>query len=202
MALKRKGSAAKDISGRKAAVPKAGPKARRAKSEAEAIRAAVEEHGKRGRPKPSRRAGKVNTFQYKEPPAKEPEPEPMWSPYLREPHELEAFRRELPPEQQSLAANLFKMDCPHEVREVTASITPLDPSAREEWWKCPRCWYSAKKQGKLSELRAEWNSYCPEGYDMWEWADMFTKDKTLWRFIYDEAEHMLVADVLGSKEAA
>ena len=200
MALKQKGK--HNISGRKAAVPKAGPKKRRAKSEAEAIRAAVEEHGKRG-VRVSRRAGKVNTFKYKEAeaPAK-PEPVEQWVPYLREPHELETYRRELPYDLQPFAAKLFKMECGHIDREVTAMKAPLDPSEREEWWRCPRCWYSAKKQTYLRELQAEWASYCPDGYDMWEWMDMFTKDRSLWRFIYEEAEVELVDIALGREEAA
>lgn len=47
-------------------VPKAGPKARAAKTEADAIRAAVEEHTVRGRKKATRRAGRVRSYTYKE----------------------------------------------------------------------------------------------------------------------------------------
>ena len=201
MGLKRKGKSAKDISGRKAAVPKAGPKKRRARTEEEAIRAAVEEHGKRG-VRPARRAGKVRTYTYKEPPAKVPEPEPMWTPYLREPIELERYRRELPTDLQPMAAKLFKMECDHPEKEVVSVIAPLDPSERRSQWRCNRCHCLGNTAGKMRMLYEEWLTYCPEGYDMWEWADMFTKDKSLWRFIYEEAEHMLVADVLGSEEAA
>lgn len=202
MALKRKG----DISGRKATTPKAGPKARRAKSEAEAIRAAVEEHGRRG-VKASRRAGKVDTYHYKEPTtaeaaAKDGGESFVWKPYLREPHALEQYRRELPEDMRPHAAKLFKMECDHAEREVTSVLAPLDPSKREEWWRCENCWHSDKKQSKTAELRHEWHGYCPEGYDMWEWADMFTKDKTMWRYIYEEAEYLLVAEVLGRQEVA
>jgi hypothetical protein len=200
MALKKKGHG--NISGRKATTPKAGPKARRAKSEAEHIREAVEEYGVRG-VRPSRKAGKVRSYRYKEaPPTPEETPVEGWQPYLREPHELVAYRSELPEDLRPHAAKLFKMECEHTVRDITAVNAPLDPSEREEWWRCRRCWYSAKKTGINATLREEWNSYCPEGFDMWEWADMFTKDRTMWRFIYEEAEYALVADVLGSEEAA
>lgn len=195
MALKQKGQ--RNISGRKASVPKAGPKKRRAKNEAERIREAVEEHGKRGI-KPARRAGKVNSFQYKESeaPAKVEEPD-TWKPYLRMPHEFVAFKDALPEDLQPMAAKLFTMQCDHMEREITAVIAPLDPSKREEWWRCERCWYSAKKQSKTTNLMAEWNSYCPEGMDMFDWEDMFTRDKGMWRFIYEEAEYDLVAEVLA-----
>jgi hypothetical protein len=46
-------------------VPKAGPKARAAKTEADAIRAAVEEHTVRGK-KATRRASRVRSYTYKE----------------------------------------------------------------------------------------------------------------------------------------
>jgi hypothetical protein len=41
-------------------------------------------------------------------------------------------------------------------------------------------------------LEAEWRSLCPDGYDMFEWEDLFGKDKSLWSFILEEVEISMV----------
>jgi hypothetical protein len=37
-------------------------------------------------------------------------------------------------------------------------------------------------------IQAEWMQYRIEGYGMTEWGELFTKDKTLWLFILEEAQ--------------
>jgi hypothetical protein len=173
-------------------VPKAGPKKRRAKAEEELIREAIDQHGTRP-VKGTRRSGKVRTFTYEgrgvtEAPA---QPQEGWQPYLREPFELEEYRRSLPADLQPHALRLFKAECDHQW-VVAGTKAPLDPNGREDWLGCERCAILVKRAGVIAMLRDEWRQYCPEGYDMFTWDDLFTKDKTLWRFIIEEVEDELV----------
>lgn len=184
------------------AVKKAGPKKKRAKAEEELIRQAIEENRSRGGPKGKpRRAGKVRSYRYKE--AAKPEPQPAeerWRPYERNyPFEFGEYEQSLPEDLRPFAVKLYKAECPHSRWEVVTVQAPLDPAQREQHVRCHRCWYTAKQQGRMRMLYEEWMSLAPEGYDHFDWGDLFTKDKTLWRYIYEEAEHALVSDVLGEE---
>ena len=50
--------------------------------------------------------------------------------------------------------------------------------------------------------KREWMEYCPEGFDMFEWEELFVKDRSLWQFIHDEAMATMVEDSMTAEEAA
>jgi hypothetical protein len=227
MALKQKGTAK-----RKATRPKAGPKSKRdlwfcfVQSSYEAVACdhpgchrrrhnkelsdeakknlAVAAHRPRKQTKAVRKSGKVKTYQYKEAEPAKAEPPQEWQPAMREPQpgEFLVFLDSLSDEQKPHALNLFRMACTHVNLDAIVTIAPLDPSKRESWMQCERCGIVMKWAAKTIMLRQEWMTYCPEGFDMHDWDDLFTKDKSLWTFISDEAEHELVSSALGEEVAA
>lgn len=199
MALKTKGKPAK-------LHPKAGPKKRRAKSEEAAIRAAVEEHGKRG-VRAVRKSSKVNTFRYKDP-AEERAKRKKLDAYLREmervfglreprhEHEFLMFYDVLKEDERPFAAKLFQMECDHPQSEVIAQKGAWSSGEPIRYLACTRCGI-VRREGTTTFMRVEeWTNYCPDGYDMFDWMDLLTKDKSLWRFIYDEVIAEMTANAL------
>lgn len=178
MALKRKG------------IPKAGPKKRRAKAEEEMIQQAVEEHGRRTT-KARRKSSKVKTYQYKEAEKtsrsgrhKLPE-HPVRQP--KEPTPFELFRDGLGFDQRPFALIYWYMQCEHEREEVVSEMSSFMDGVEPRMLRCQDCGcLRHAKSTRLSTKSDEWVSYCPEGYDMFEWADLYTNDRSLWRFIHDE----------------
>lgn len=196
MALKRKGTTK-----RKVAVPKAGPKRRRF-TEEERIRQAVDENTRTSK-RAVRKSGRVHSYKYKEAePVKERLPHPVFAPTMREPKPgaFLSFLDSLSDEQKPNALDLFRMECSHANLNVLVVIAPLDPAEREEWMQCDRCGLVLKYGSKTSMLNQEWMHYCPEGYDMFDWQDLFTRDKSLWSFIVEEAEAELVSRYTDEKE--
>lgn len=201
MPLKKKGK--QNISGRKAAVPKAGPKKRRAKSEEEMIRAAVEEHGRRG-VRARRKASNVHTYSFKEvETAKHKKAEAFLTEQERVfamrlpqgPSPFVEFVSDLSDEERIFASAYWHMQCEHR-NEKPQMIDPsfvngVTPVTME----CPDCglvrrWHGTRTETKLQE----WMSYCPNGYDMFDWQDMFVRDRSMWRFIHDEVLADMVDD--------
>ena len=164
------------------------------KTEQDLIREAVEEHGKRG-VKHGRRASKVNTFNYKKAEsdkrkradALQAEQERVYG--LREPRppsELDVFTASLTDDQKVFARMYFQMECDHgefplaTLHSFVEGTTLIDAL-------CERCGLVRKWMGNKTETaRAEWMSYCPDGFDMFDWLDLYTKDRGAWRFIHDE----------------
>lgn len=180
MALKTKGG-----------VPKAGPKKRRARTEAEAIRNAVDEHGVR---QPAKKTSKVREYSYKEgqrakrkrASAFDAEQQRLFG--LREPDgptPLEEFTETLAPDARVFAELYWHMQCEHVDEEIV--LVPSLDGAEPSHVRCKVCgsvrrWWGTKTETK----RQEWSGYCPDGYDMFEWHDMYVRDRSMWQFIHDE----------------
>lgn len=49
----------------------------------------------------------------------------------------------------------------------------------------------------LQMMKDEWTSYCPDGVDMFEWDDLFTKKRSTWQYIHGEVMAALVEEVLA-----
>jgi hypothetical protein len=197
MALKPKGRYATTAK-RKVAVPKADPKKRRAKSEEEMIRAAVDEHGKRG-VKARRKSGKVNAFRYKETVHAANEANTAWHRHqlMREPHGLtpfEEFTDTLADDARVFATTYWHMQCAHADEEVISQTASFVEGASPEHLRCRNCGLVRRWQGSKTETkRHEWMSYCPDGYDMFEWGDLYVGDRSLWQYIHDECLAEMVA---------
>lgn len=174
---------------------KAGPKKRRAKSEAELIREAVEEHGRRGVKQRGRRATKVHTFAYKKP-AKKQQPKRKLS---LDKSAVGYNDRNARPWQVWEEAILFveptkvldamtkqQMLCEHKALRNEKPLAVLGDDA--QWRTCPSCQAVLRWWGSYTNtIQAEWMSLRIDGYDMAAWGELFTKDKSLWLFIIEEA---------------
>jgi len=200
VALKQKG---KDAKPRKAATPKAGPKKKAAMSEAERIRAAIEKTtAKRGLP-----SNRTRRYRYKRRTAAKPERnidfEQELQYGLREPRGLtpfEEFEAGLPDDQRPFARRLWMMSCTHGER-VVATKESWTTGETDKLVVCDNCGYAGKWLGsRTATLRREWQTYCPDGFDAFEWDDLFVTDKSLWPFIYDEAEFAMVADSMRGED--
>lgn len=175
---------------------KAGPKKARTKVE-EAIRAAVEENTPRGRPKASRKSSKVRSYTFKETDAAKrlradrylAEMQRVFG--LREPrHESEflEFYDTLKEDERMFAVKLFQMSCWHDRNERVASSIAWSSGEGYVYIACTRCGLVRRDDTSVKRMRlAEWNSYCPEGFDAFDWTDLLMTDKSIWRFIHDEA---------------
>lgn len=207
LALKRKGS--RDIGNRKVTAPKAGPKKRRAKTEEEMIRAAVAEHGIRK--KGTRRASKVNAYSYKAAEAaKKEQKQKVIEDELRfglrvpiGPSEFDLFKEELPDDAKVFAQMYWHMQCTHEdetVEQTSSYVEGVQPTTV----RCIHCGSMRKWQGtKTTTKHAEWTSYCPYGFDMWDWDTLYVNDRYLWRYIHDEVlASMMFEELVAEKEEA
>lgn len=181
-------------------MPKAGPKKRRAKTEAELIQKAIDENAVRLKGA-KRKSGKVRAYTYKDVPKPSPDaPAEQWVPYIREQPEFLAFEDSLSDDERPNAVKLFCQACDHPpAKQVLISYIPggIASQRTNERYRCERCGLGYMGlPSRTATLKAEWRSYCPQGFDMFEWEDLFTRDKSMWRFIIDEAEFELVKDVL------
>lgn len=179
------------------------------KTEQDMIREAVEEHGKRGRPKTNRRAGKVNTFNYKEGEAAKrkqadsfvAEQERVYG--LREPRppsKIEEFTAKLADDQKVFARMYFQMECGHELLPIAKTVSYVD-GIKVHSILCQHCALVRTWQGsKTATDQAEWVSYCPDGFDMFDWQDLYTKDRGVWRFIHDEVLAEMVSESMTKEE--
>jgi hypothetical protein len=186
---------------RKALVPKAGPKKKAAKSEAELIRDAVAEHGKRG-VRALRKSGKVTSYNYKEAEAAKrkrveqyiTEQDRLFS--LRQPHgptPFDDFKEGLADDARVFAKLYWTMRCEHR-HETPVTIDPsIVHGTTVAHMSCPECGLIRSWCGtRAATKRREWESYCPEGFDMFDWCDLYVPDRSLWQYIHDEA----LADML------
>lgn len=177
--------------------PKAGPKKRRAKNEQEAIRAAVDESGRRT-VRASRKAGRLNKYSYKDldadkkrrqaQTAKEREEALAYS--LRPPKEptaFEEFYAKLSDGERVFAVMYWHMQCEHAKEVVIVETASFVNGNEPEMTECQDCGITRQWHGTKTETkRQEWIGYCPEGYDMWDWMALYVKDRSLWQFIHDE----------------
>lgn len=186
---------------------KAGPKKRRAKTEAEAIREATEEHGVRGI-RSGRRSSKVKTYSYK---AGKPK---------REKRKLSLDKsaiglndrndRKWEPWEEAI---LFsdpamvlddltrkQVECDHKALQGEKAVALLGED--KQYRTCPKCQVVLRWWGSYTAtIQAEWQSYRIEGYGMEDWGAMFTKDKSLWLFILEEAQ-VALTDEGGSNASS
>jgi hypothetical protein len=64
--------------------------------------------------------------------------------------------------------------------------------------ECVICGLVRTWQGDdLATMKAEWASYCPDGMDMFDWADLFVRDRSLWRYIHGEVLAEMVEGVIA-----
>lgn len=170
---------------------KAGPKKKRAKSEAEQIRDAVEEHGGRG---VVGRKSKVRSYSYKK--TAKPKPKRKLSLDKRAAGFNDRNVRQWEPWEEAIlfveptkvmdAFARKQMECEHKPLQVAKPVAQLGED--QEWRTCPHCQAVLRWWGSYTAtLRAEWMSYRVFGYGMEEWGSLFTKDKSLWAFLIEEA---------------
>jgi hypothetical protein len=183
---------------------KAGPKKARAKAEEEAKAKAIEEHRVRGKKTATRKSSKVTRYSYKESDTAKRQRVDRYLAEMqrvfgmREPrHEDEflAFHDNLKADEIPFALKLFQMSCDHPKTEIIAQKGSWTSGEPVYFTACVRCALVRRDAAPTFMLREEWDSHCPEGYDAFDWGDLFTKDKTLWRFIHDE---VLAEQVSGS----
>lgn len=188
--------------------PKAGPKKRRAKTEDEAIRNAVAEHGTRG----LRRTRKVRSYKYKETDAdKRKRGKQVITDQEREfrlrepdgPSEFKLFKDALDESAKPFAEMYWHMKCPHK-REVEVAVIPSMVLGKEaSHVQCLDCdiirrWHGTKTLTK----QKEWIGYCPDGYDMFDWEALFLRDRSMWQLIHDEVLAEMAEASMATEEAA
>lgn len=182
--------------------PKAGPKHKAAKTEEDRIRAAVEEHGRRGQPRAKRKSSRVTVYNFKEAEverkravdAKTREDTLAYS--LREPGEptaFDLFRKNLSEDAKPFAMLYFQMQCEHGRRTIAERYSMVDGNDAA-FAVCDHC--GAAFRLPYSKWQ-EWINYCPDGFDMIEWADMYSRDKSMWQFIHDEVLAELAEGVIA-----
>jgi len=181
---------------------KAGPKKRRAKSEAELIASAVEEHGARGM-QVGKRNGKVRTYSYKKPVKKKTEPKRKLSLDKSAEGLNDRNRRDWEPWEEAI---LFveptkvldelvrkQIECEHKPLKTARPLAVL--GEEREWRTCPTCQSVLRWWGSYTTtLQGEWMSYRVDGYPMEEWGELFTKDKSLWIPMIEEAAYLKNTD--------
>lgn len=181
---------------------KAGPKKRRAKTERERIEAAIEDHGARG-VRQTRRASKLRVYKYKEP-AKKKAPKRKLS---LDPRAEGLNDRSHRPWETWEEAILFseptkvlddltkkQMLCEHKALKVEKPTAVIGSWETREYRICPTCQAFLRWWGNYTAtIQAEWQSLRLDGYSMPEWGELFTKDKSLWVFIMEEA-HVALSD--------
>jgi len=108
---------------------------------------------------------------------------------LREPNgpsPFELFRENLPVDAKPFALLYWHMECEHRGEKIIAGTSTLD-HYEPVWMRCPDCGLVRRWFGnRTATKKQEWMSYCPEGYDMFEWDELYQPSRPLWRFIHDE----------------
>jgi hypothetical protein len=166
-------------------------------SEEKVLRDAVEENRTRGITA-SRRNSKVRTYNYKKPVKKK------------------TLKRKLALDKRSAGLNdrnvrewqpweeaiLFvdgsvvldeltkkQVSCEHKALKNEPNTAVAGSWEVREYRICPSCQSFLRWYGSYTNtLRAEWMSLRVEGYEMDEWGSIFTKDKTMWLFLLEEAQ--------------
>lgn len=118
---------------------------------------------------------------------------------LREPYEptpRDEFLAGLTDSERIFGQMYWHMECKHDHEVVVAGNPSLD-GLEPIWMRCPDCdlvrrWFGTKTETK----RQEWISYCPADYDMFDWTDLFHRDRSLWRYIHDECLAEMVEGTL------
>lgn len=105
----------------------------------------------------------------------------------------EEFKLSLPSEQRPFARRLFQMDCEH-IGTIPLVVDPTGGDITAVLLQCPRCQVTLKNRLKMARKLEEWQLYCPTGYDAWDWDELFTPDKSLWKYIYDEVQEEMVSE--------
>lgn len=114
---------------------------------------------------------------------------------------FELFRDELPDDQKPFARKLFQMDCLHADEEKTVVFARSVEQTDIVWLTCPRCELTRRWAGTEPRTKkAEWMTYCPEGFDMFDWESLYDTDKSEWRDIWDECEYTLLAETMEEGE--
>lgn len=109
------------------------------------------------------------------------------------PTEFEAFEATLSDDQKPYARKLFRMACVHGFEVVMEDVSWSEASSNAKHVVCHRCGFVCRQQGsRAAMLRQEWDGYCPDGYDAFDWAELFVTDKSLWPFIHDEVEYVML----------
>lgn len=178
---------------------KAGPKKRRAKTEAEKIAAAVTEHGAIS-VRTGRKNGKVHSYSYKKP-EKKKTPKRKLSLDQTAIGLNDRNKREWAPWEEAILfvepAKVLdelakkQMLCEHKALKEVRETAVLGEAS---WRTCPACQVVLRWWGNYTAtIQAEWMSYRVDGYSMPDWGELFTKDKSLWVFIIEEA-HVALSD--------
>lgn len=176
---------------------KAGPKKRRAKSEAEMIATAVEEHGARGM-QVGRRSSKVRKYTYKKP-VKKQAPKRKLSLDKTAAGLNDRNSREWEPWEEAIlfmeptkvmdALTRQQIECEHKPLKEAKPVAVLGDDA--QWRTCPTCQSVLRWWGSYTAtLQGEWLSYRIAGFDMTEWGELYSKDKSLWLFLIEEAAYV------------
>lgn len=119
----------------------------------------------------------------------------------RGPSEFDLFVEALEDDQRPHAKVLYQMACDHEDADVVMEDATWSEPDKTKKCLCPRCKLLFTRHPTKSATKlAEWRLYCPEGYDAFDWEDLFVTDKSLWPYIYDEAEYALVADSMTRED--
>lgn len=99
------------------------------------------------------------------------------------PSAFETFAAELEDEQRPFAKLYWTMQCDHAHEEKVA----VDASGAPIMVRCTDCGIVRRWQGTRGATKVqEWMSYCPDGFDMFEWQDLYVRDRSMWQFIHDE----------------
>lgn len=113
-----------------------------------------------------------------------------YAPTPRPPTALDAFTAALDAEERPYAEQFFQMECPHRDRNLTSYKPATVREARTPlWYDCPDCKRTIRWWGtETATKQAEWMEHRPPEIDMETWGQWFTKDRSLWRFIFIEAK--------------
>lgn len=104
----------------------------------------------------------------------------------REPTAFDLFSQGLEDDQRPFARQLFQMACKHEW-EITENTSSIVNGVEPVHVFCPRCSLMVRWQGTYAKTRqSEWRLSCPDGFDMFDWEELFTRKKEMWPLIFDE----------------
>lgn len=118
---------------------------------------------------------------------------------LREPKqasEFDLFKASLADDEKPFAMKLWQMSCDHS-GDFAAMVVRAE-NGEHVYRQCERCqlmfsWLGSKTASKAHEF----TSYCPNGYDMLDWLDLYTRDRSLWRFLFMEVQAEMVEESIG-----
>lgn len=103
------------------------------------------------------------------------------------PTAFQAFTDGLSDEQRPFATTYWHMQCDHQGEKAIAG-NPHGDGYEPVWMRCPDCGLLRRWHGSRTATKSmEWMSYCPDGFDMFEWEELFTRDRSMWMFLHDEA---------------